>query len=90
MELPVVKDISKELNIDIGASLFLILNLFPDTVPFMIETALKTQYHEDPIVDTYDNIYIFNAGGKYFIMYLIFYLQYFFINDFIIIISLNK
>ncbi|RHZ89922.1 hypothetical protein Glove_9g172 [Diversispora epigaea] len=63
LKLPLVIDISKKLNISIGASLFLILNLFPSTVPFMIETALKTQYHEDPIVDTYENIYIYNSGA---------------------------
>ncbi|RIB24863.1 hypothetical protein C2G38_2167445 [Gigaspora rosea] len=57
VELPIVQDVAKLLSISVGGALFLLLNLFPATVPFMIELAMKTQYHKDPIVDTYDNIY---------------------------------
>ncbi|CAG8701387.1 12694_t:CDS:10, partial [Gigaspora margarita] len=57
MELPIVQEVAKLLSISVGGALFLLLNLFPATVPFMIELAMKTQYHKDPIVDTYDNIY---------------------------------
>ncbi|CAG8464219.1 1613_t:CDS:2 [Dentiscutata heterogama] len=57
MELPIVQGISKILNVSVGGALFLLLNLFPATVPSMIEIAERTQYHKDPIVDTYDNIY---------------------------------
>ncbi|CAG8591230.1 3051_t:CDS:2 [Acaulospora morrowiae] len=63
LNLPVVAATAKILSIGLGGALFLLLNLFPATVPLMIESAVKTQYHKDPVVDTYDNVYIFNSGA---------------------------
>ncbi|CAG8537135.1 3888_t:CDS:2, partial [Racocetra fulgida] len=64
MELPIVQGISKFLAVSVGGALFLLLNLFPATVPSMIELATRTQYHKDPKVDTYDNIYPFSFSMK--------------------------
>ncbi|CAG8560462.1 2610_t:CDS:2, partial [Scutellospora calospora] len=56
-ELTLVQEVAKILSVGVGGALFLLLNLFPATVPHTIELSMKTQHHSDPIVDTYDNIY---------------------------------
>ncbi|CAG8651849.1 16814_t:CDS:2, partial [Dentiscutata heterogama] len=56
-ELPIVQEISKVLAINVGGALYLLLHLFPGIVPFTIEEVLRTQYHKDPIVDSYELIY---------------------------------
>ncbi|CAG8683647.1 8681_t:CDS:2, partial [Dentiscutata erythropus] len=71
ISLPVVKEISSVLSVDVGAALYLLLHLFPAIIPFVNEEALKTQYHKDPVVDSYELIY--NALG------------YGFVNDFKVI-----
>ncbi|CAG8705369.1 2606_t:CDS:2 [Dentiscutata erythropus] len=56
-ELPIVQEISKVLAIHVGGALYLLLHLFPNIVPFAIEEVLRSQYHKDPIVDSYELIY---------------------------------
>ncbi|CAI2170627.1 12894_t:CDS:2 [Funneliformis geosporum] len=58
LNYPIIRDIAKKLSVDGGHILFILLNLFPKIVPFVIETALKTQYNNTPKVDDYNNIYL--------------------------------
>ncbi|CAG8699823.1 7883_t:CDS:2, partial [Dentiscutata heterogama] len=71
ISLPVVEEVSKVLSIDVGGALYLLLHLFPAIIPFVNEEALRSQYHKDPVVDSYELIY--NAFG------------YGFVNDFKVI-----
>ena len=57
LDYPIVNDLVKKLSTDVGHILFILLNLFPKIIPSLIETALKTQYHDIPVVDDYNRIY---------------------------------
>ncbi|CAG8557987.1 16491_t:CDS:2, partial [Racocetra fulgida] len=64
IELPVVQEVSKILSIKAGGALFLLLNLFSAFVPIINEQALRSQYHEEPIVDSYELIYNSLGPGR--------------------------
>ncbi|RUP47230.1 hypothetical protein BC936DRAFT_145969 [Jimgerdemannia flammicorona] len=57
LEHPLVKSLAEELGTGVGTALGHLMHLFPHCVPQFIDTALKSQYHQTPVVDTYDNIY---------------------------------
>ncbi|CAG8697440.1 41606_t:CDS:2 [Gigaspora margarita] len=63
--LPVVQEVSKVLSITVGGALYLLLLLFPTITPVVNEKALRSQYHKDPVVDSYDLIY--NPFGPGFV-----------------------
>ncbi|CAG8624218.1 34485_t:CDS:2, partial [Racocetra persica] len=65
IELPVVQEVSKILSIKAGGALFLLLNLFSAFVPIINEEALRSQYHEEPVVDSYELVY--NSLGPGFV-----------------------
>ncbi|CAI2181900.1 11994_t:CDS:2, partial [Funneliformis geosporum] len=58
LNYPIVNDLAKKLSVDGGQVLFILLKLFPKIVPLLIETALKSQYNDIPVVDDYNNIYL--------------------------------
>ncbi|PKC13854.1 hypothetical protein RhiirA5_396010 [Rhizophagus irregularis] len=53
----IIKNLAKKLNTDGGHILFILLNLFPKTIPSLVELALKSQYNKIPVVDDYEEIY---------------------------------
>ncbi|RUS28349.1 hypothetical protein BC938DRAFT_481985 [Jimgerdemannia flammicorona] len=70
LEHPLVKSLAEQLGTAVGTALGHLMHLFPHYIPQvanihrsyliskqLIDTALKSQYHKTPIVDTYDNIY---------------------------------